>query len=60
MTRAWVVDLIAALITASLLAGLVAFFGAPTWAAIGFGLVYYLLRPPSNQLREAARMGKVA
>src|SRR5258706_1924208 len=54
MGRAWLVDLISSIVLASMVAGIVIAAGAPPWAAIGFGLVYYLLRPYRAQTREAA------
>lgn len=53
MTIAWLIDLLTSLVMATIVGGIVAVFGAPTWAVLGFGLVYYLLRPVRAQARVA-------
>jgi Flp pilus assembly protein TadB len=52
MTRAWLVDLLAAMIGAAIVTAVVALLGGPLWAAAGFGLLYYLLRPTNAQERQ--------
>jgi hypothetical protein len=56
MKRAWIIDLVATLVSAAIVAAVIAVAGGPTWASIGFGLVYYLLRP-TNAQRAALRRG---
>jgi hypothetical protein len=53
--RAWIVDLLSAVIQASLVVAVLVIVGAPNWAAIGFGLTHYLLRPLRWQEAEARR-----
>lgn len=45
MNRAWLIDLLSALIMGLLMAGVVLAAGGPAWAAIGFGLLVYLRHP---------------
>lgn len=55
--RAWLVDLLTALIEAVIVGALVMFAGGPYWAAVGFAWVIYLTRPGRAQAKYKEKHG---